>query len=60
MSVSRVNIRFLKYCIRMKKSFRENLRDLLDYNDMTVKELSFNTGISKRSIENLHSLSLKL
>lgn len=52
MSVSRVNIRFLKYCIRMKKLFRENLRDLLDYNDMTVKELSFNTGISKRSIEN--------
>ena len=45
-------IRILKYLLDMKTSFKENLRDLLDYNDMTVKELAFKTGISKRSIEN--------
>ncbi len=36
----------------MGNTFKENLRDLLDYQDMTVKELAFKTGISKRSIEN--------
>lgn len=50
--LSRVFIRILKYLLDMKTSFKENLRDLLDYNDMTVKELAFKTGISKRSIEN--------
>ena len=36
----------------MGSTFKENLRELLDYEDMTVKELAFRTGISKRSIEN--------
>lgn len=36
----------------MGTSFKENLREMLDYHDMTVKELAFKTGISKRSIEN--------
>ncbi|MBO4386460.1 MAG: helix-turn-helix transcriptional regulator, partial [Treponema sp.] len=33
-------------------STKHNLRILLEYEDMTVKELAFKTGISKRSIEN--------
>lgn len=36
----------------MGKSFKENLKELLEYNDMTIKELAFYTGISHRSIEN--------
>ena len=36
----------------MGTSFKENLREMLDYHDMTVKELSYITRISKRSIEN--------
>ena len=36
----------------MGTSFKENLRDFLDYRDLTIKELAFQTGISKRSIEN--------
>lgn len=36
----------------MGSTFKENLKELLDYEDMTVKELAFKTGISKRSIEN--------
>jgi transcriptional regulator with XRE-family HTH domain len=32
--------------------FRENLREELDYQDISVKELSAKTGISKRTIEN--------
>ena len=36
----------------MGTSFKENLREMLDYHDMTVKELAYRTGISKRSIEN--------
>ena len=36
----------------MGNNFKENLKELLDYEDMTIKELAFKTGISKRSIEN--------
>ena len=42
----------MKYSVCMGSTFKENLRELLDYEDMTVKELAFRTGISKRSIEN--------
>ena len=33
-------------------SFRENLKDELSYQDITVKELSFKTGINKRTLDN--------
>ncbi len=36
----------------MDTFFKENLRDFLDHKDITIKELAFKTGISKRSIEN--------
>lgn len=36
----------------MGKTFKENLKELLEYNDMTMKELAYLTGISHRSIEN--------
>lgn len=36
----------------MANSFKENLRDSLDYFDMTIKELAHITGIPHRSIEN--------
>ena len=36
----------------MGSTFKENLKELLEYEDVTVKELSYKTGISKRSIEN--------
>lgn len=36
----------------MGNSFKENLKDLLDYNDITIKELSSLSGVPKRSIEN--------
>lgn len=36
----------------MGSTFKENLKELLEYKDMTLKELSYKTGISKRSIEN--------
>lgn len=36
----------------MKKTFKENLKELLDYNGITIKELAYQTGISHRSIEN--------
>ena len=36
----------------MGTSFKENLRDYLDYKDITIKGLAFQTGIPKRSIEN--------
>ncbi len=36
----------------MGTSFKENLRDFLDYKDITIKELSFLTGVPRRSIEN--------
>ena len=36
----------------MGTTFKENLKELLEYEDVTVKELAFKTGISKRSIEN--------
>ena len=36
----------------MGASFKENLREMLDYKDMTVKELAFKTAIPKRTIEN--------
>ncbi len=32
--------------------FRENLRDLIEYKDLTLKELSFMTGIPKGSLSN--------
>ena len=36
----------------MGNSFKENLKEILEYKDMTVKELAFLTGISNRSIGN--------
>lgn len=36
----------------MGDSFKANLREMLDYRDMSVKELSFKTAIPKRTIEN--------
>lgn len=36
----------------MECKFRENLRDELNYQGVTVKELAGKTGISKRTIEN--------
>lgn len=36
----------------MGNSFKESLKDLLDYNDITIKELSSLSGVPKRSIEN--------
>lgn len=36
----------------MTRTFKDNLKDLLKYEDITVKELAFRSGISKRSIEN--------
>lgn len=36
----------------MGSTFKENLKEMLEYNDMTIKELAFFTGISHRSIEN--------
>ena len=50
--MSTVQIRTLKYDVGMGKTFKENLKELLEYEDMTVKELAYKTGISKRSIEN--------
>lgn len=42
----------LKYHKGMVSSFKENLRDFLDYKDITIKELSFLSGVPRRSIEN--------
>lgn len=36
----------------MGKSFKENLKEMLEYKDMTVKELAYLSGISDRSIGN--------
>lgn len=36
----------------MNRTFKDNLKDLLKYEDITIKELAFRSGISKRSIEN--------
>lgn len=36
----------------MSKSFRENLREELDFRGISVKQLSEMTGISKRTLEN--------
>ena len=35
----------------MGKTFRENLREELDYQDLTVKELSARTGIPKATLD---------
>lgn len=32
--------------------FRENLKEIMDYKDLTLKELSFMTGIPKGSLSN--------
>lgn len=42
----------LKYTKGMASSFKENLKQLLEYKEMTVKELSRLTGISDRSLGN--------
>lgn len=36
----------------MGLTFKQNLKELLEYYDLTIKELAFTTGISPRSIEN--------
>lgn len=33
-------------------SFRENLKDIMDYRDITIKELAYNVGVPKGSISN--------
>lgn len=40
-----------QYCIMMNLEFRRNLRDELDYQKITVKELSEKTGIPKPTLE---------
>lgn len=40
-----------QYYKTMPKTFRENLRDELDYHDMKVKELSVATGIPKPTLD---------
>jgi len=35
----------------MKSNFKENLRSELDYQDLTVKELSIKTGIAKGTLD---------
>ncbi|MDR0876530.1 MAG: helix-turn-helix domain-containing protein [Treponema sp.] len=35
----------------MESSFRKNLRDELDYQDLTVKELAAKTGIAKGALD---------
>lgn len=47
-----IKTRILKYDNKMGRTFKENLKELLEYKDITLKELSYRTGISKRSIEN--------
>lgn len=42
----------LTYYKLMSNNFRENLKDELEYQDITIKELSLKTEISNRSIEN--------
>lgn len=42
--------RLKKYNLRM--GFSENLRELLDYKDIELKELSAGTGISKNTLDN--------
>jgi transcriptional regulator with XRE-family HTH domain len=49
------NLRYLKYA-QLMNTFRENLREELDYQDISVKVLSEKTGISKRTIENYLSI----
>lgn len=44
--------RRLKYDVHMGSTFKENLKELLEYEGMTLKELAYKTGISKRSLEN--------
>src|SRR5574344_89182 len=51
MRIVKLPTRYLKYYSNMG-SFRENLREELDYQDVSVKELSARTGISKRTLEN--------
>ncbi len=43
-------MRIFKYSIYM--SFRDNLKDELQYQDITVKELAYKTGINKRTLDN--------
>ena len=43
-------MRIFKYSFYM--SFRENLKDELKYQDITVKELAYKTGINKRTLDN--------
>ena len=52
-SIFKYKISFLpifKYSIHMK--FKETLKDELQYQDITVKELAFKTGINKRTLDN--------
>ena len=43
----------------MGNSFKENLKEILEYKDMTVKELAFLTGISNRSRRNNSRLAVR-
>ena len=45
-------MRKIAYDWGMGKTFRENLREELDYKGISVKQLSDMTGISKRTLEN--------
>ena len=49
MNSQALNISISQYSINM--GFRENLKDELTYQDITVKELSARTGISKHTID---------
>lgn len=50
--LSTVFLRFLEYNLYMESNFRKNLRDLLDYQCISVKELAEMTKIPKRTLEN--------
>jgi transcriptional regulator with XRE-family HTH domain len=45
------NIDISYYFLKMISNFRENLRNELDYQDITVKELCAKTGIPKATLE---------
>jgi hypothetical protein len=48
---SRGKRRFFRYHALMARTFRENLRDELDYQNLTVKELSARTAIPKSTLD---------
>jgi transcriptional regulator with XRE-family HTH domain len=50
--VNNVNIKLCCLAYVLSMGFRENLRSELIYQDMLVKELAVNTGISRHTLDN--------